>query len=136
MRRKNPHAAAPKDIAVNINSSIHHVAVIVQDVDKSKAFYKNVFGFPEIDRLTRRVSQHRGAWFQVGSLELHLQERAERQEKTEQHFALVTDGFDEIVRRVRANGGRVEEARLIEGVHKRCFVYDIDGNRIELLERT
>lgn len=115
---------------------LHHVAVIVKNVDTALAFYRAVFELPDRDRLTARVSAHRGAWFQLGALELHLQERAGADTpKSEQHFALLTDQFDEVVRRVRDCGGRFEEAKLINGVSKRCFVYDLDENRIELLQK-
>lgn len=114
---------------------IHHVAVIVADVDKASAFYHAVFEFRDKERLTARVSSNRGAWFQVGELELHLQERTGDTQKTEQHFALLTEHFDEIRRRVMANGGHLEDAKLVEGFKKRCFAYDLDNNRIELLSR-
>lgn len=114
---------------------LHHVAVIVSDVDKSIEFYRKVFEFPDRKRLTAAVSAHRGAWFQLGQLELHLQERKGETEKTEQHFALLTNQFEEICRRVREFGGKVEDGKLIEGVSKRCFLYDLDENRIELLQK-
>lgn len=114
---------------------IHHVAVVVQNVEKSVEFYDRVFGFPHIKRLTEGVSKNRGAWYQVGQLELHLQERTEPAAKTEQHLAFLTTDLDELVRRVEASGGRSENAKLINGVSKRRFVYDIDDNRIELLQR-
>lgn len=114
---------------------LHHVAVIVADVDKAADYYRKVFELPDRRRLTAAVSAHRGAWFQVGPLELHLQERKGDTPKTEQHFAILTDRFEEICNRVRECGGRVEEAKLIEGVTKRCFTFDIDNNRIELLQR-
>jgi catechol 2,3-dioxygenase-like lactoylglutathione lyase family enzyme len=116
--------------------SLHHVAVIVRNVDEALKFYRGVFELPDRDRLTARVSSHRGAWFQLGALELHLQERsAGDSPKSEQHFALLTDKFDEIQRRVKDFGGRIEDAKFIEGVQKRCSVYDVDENRIELLQR-
>lgn len=114
---------------------IHHVAVIVADVDKAADFYRKVFELPDRKRLTAAVSSHRGAWFQVGPLELHLQERKGETPKTEQHYALMTDKFDEICTRVRECGGRIEEGKLIEGVSKRCFLFDLDNNRIELLQK-
>jgi catechol 2,3-dioxygenase-like lactoylglutathione lyase family enzyme len=120
---------------MSLASSIHHVAVIVADVEKATAFYRAVFEFPDRERLTARVSSNRGAWFQVGSMELHLQERPGETPKSEQHFALMTEHFEEIQKRALANGGGVEEAKLIEGIKKRCFIRDIDGNRIELLSR-
>lgn len=114
--------------------SIHHVAVIVSDVNSATAFYQKVFGLPQIERLTARTSANGGAWFKVGALELHLQERWDESARSEQHFALLTKHFDEIVARVSAAGGRVEDAKLINGMRKRGFVYDLDGNRIELLQ--
>lgn len=114
---------------------LHHVAVVVEDVPAAVAFYQQVFALPRIERLTARLSNHGGAWFRLGSQELHLQERKGAGPKTDQHLAMLTRNFDEILARVPAAGGRVEEAKLIEGMRKRCFVYDLDGNRIELLER-
>lgn len=118
-----------------IIEQIHHIAVIVQDIEKSSAFYEKVFEFSQIERLTARVSEHRGAWFKVGALELHLQERKEFQKKTDQHFAIVTNQFDLVWKRITEFGGRTEPGKLIEGFRKRGFIYDIDGNRMELLER-
>ena len=115
--------------------AIHHVALIVQNVDIAKDFYRKVFEFPDRKRLTETISVHRGAWFQIGDLELHLQERTEETVKNEQHLAFITDQFDELVSRTIKFGGRFEEAKLIAGVKKRCFIYDIDNNRIELLEK-
>lgn len=114
---------------------IHHVALTVQDLEKSREFYAQAFGLAPIERLTARVSKNRGAWFRVGPLELHLQERKEAAEKTEQHLALLSTDLDELVKRVEKFGGRSEDAQLIEGFKKRRFVYDLDQNRIELLER-
>lgn len=114
---------------------INHIALVVKDVSKSKDFYKKVFSFPEKKRLTAGISANAGAWFQVGALELHLQEREEDLKKTDQHLALETTRFDEIQKRVIDAGGRIEEAKLIEGFSKRCFLYDIDQNRIELLQK-
>lgn len=116
--------------------SIHHIAVVVENVDKAIAFYDAVFGLPHIKRLTARVSQNRGAWYQAGALEFHLQERPEGSTvKTEQHFAVLTKDFDGLCNRIVENGGRLEEGKLIEGFTRRGFAYDLDGNRIELLQR-
>jgi len=114
---------------------IHHVAVVVADVEAAASFYRKVFEIPDRKRLTAPSSPHGGAWFQVGELELHLQERKGDSPKSDQHFALLTDKFDEVCKRVREHGGLVEEGKLIEGISKRCFLYDLDNNRIELLQR-
>jgi glyoxylase I family protein len=114
---------------------LHHVAVIVEDVPRAKKFYKSVFGLEEIERLTATTSNNRGAWFRLGELELHLQERAGITEKNEQHFALLTEQLDEIAALAEKHGGRTEPAKLINGMSKRCFLYDLDENRVELLQR-
>lgn len=111
------------------------MAVIVTNVDVSRAFYEKAFGLAPIPRLTESVSKNRGAWFRVGALELHLQERSDSVQKTEQHLALLTTDLEELVRRVEAHGGRSQEAKIIAGFKKRRFVYDPDDNRIELLQR-
>lgn len=115
--------------------SLHHIAVVVQDVERALPFYKELFALPERPRSTEGLTKNRGAWLQLGAQELHLQERKESPPKSDQHFALLTDDLDGIVRRARAIGARVDESKPIEGIRKRCFVYDPDGNRIELLER-
>jgi catechol 2,3-dioxygenase-like lactoylglutathione lyase family enzyme len=116
-------------------SQIHHVAVVVRDVERAKEFYRKVFGLESIRRLTQSTSANRGAWFQVGAAELHLQERPEPVKKTDQHLAFITEKLEELVKLAEANGGRSEPAKLIEGFSGRWFIYDIDDNRIELLQK-
>lgn len=118
-----------------MNTSLHHVAVAVENLERAIEFYDGVFAFPHIERLTRKVSHNRGAWYQLGPIELHLLEKPGTGKKTQQHFALLTTEFNEIVKKTPLHGGRVEEAKLIEGMRQRCFLYDPDDNRIELLER-
>ena len=115
--------------------NIHHVAVVVKDVEASQNFYRQVFGFESTRRLTEKTSANRGAWYKVGALELHLQERPEHVAKTDQHFALEVEDLDELVKRAEASGGKSEAAKLVDGFSKRRFIYDIDQNRIELLQR-
>jgi catechol 2,3-dioxygenase-like lactoylglutathione lyase family enzyme len=126
---------APVERASPAVIGLHHVAVVVANVSAAADFYRKVFELPDRKRLTAAVSSHGGAWFQLGALELHLQERKGETPKTDQHFALLTDRFDEICRRVREYGGRVEEAKLIEGISQRCFLFDLDQNKIELLQK-
>lgn len=116
-----------------MSTRLHHVAVIVEDVARAKNFYREVFRLDEMERLTRAISAHDGAWFHLGSLELHLQGRPGATEKTEQHFALVTDEFDAICERATRCGGKIEDAKLVGNFKKRKFIRDLDGNRIELL---
>lgn len=47
----------------------NHIALIVEDVGRSAAFYSDVLGFQQIRR--PNFDRH-GAWFTMGNLELHL----------------------------------------------------------------
>jgi glyoxylase I family protein len=50
--------------------SIHHVSLTVTDLERSRAFYREVIGLPEI---TRPPFNFPGAWFQLGEhQQLHL----------------------------------------------------------------
>lgn len=114
---------------------VHHIAIEVTDINRSREFYRSVFGVQEIPRLTEGQSNYGGAWFRLGNLDLHLQERPQGGEKSGQHFALEVDNFDEVTRRAESLGGRIEDAKKLEGFGRRCFLRDPDNNRIEILQK-
>lgn len=115
--------------------SAHHIAIEVTNVSRSREFLMALFGLEEIPRLTEGLSAYHGAWFRLGNLDLHLQERPKGSEKSGQHFALVVTNFDDIARKALAFGGKIEEAKKLEGFSKRCFLRDPDNNRIEVLQK-
>jgi catechol 2,3-dioxygenase-like lactoylglutathione lyase family enzyme len=49
--------------------SLHHVAISVSDLSRSKDFYANVLGLEEI---ARPAFPFDGAWYRVGRQEVHL----------------------------------------------------------------
>jgi catechol 2,3-dioxygenase-like lactoylglutathione lyase family enzyme len=49
--------------------TLHHVAVPVSDLERSKAFYTDVLGLKEIPRPPFSFD---GAWYEVGNRQLHL----------------------------------------------------------------
>ncbi|KAI0557214.1 Dihydroxybiphenyl dioxygenase [Gracilaria domingensis] len=53
----------------NLIYKANHIAIIVSDVGRSASFYTNIMGFQQIRRPD--FDRH-GAWFTMGSLELHL----------------------------------------------------------------
>jgi predicted enzyme related to lactoylglutathione lyase len=117
-------------------SSLHHVAIVVKDVKRAETFYENVFGLETTERVNPGANLRRGKWYLIGNVQLHLQEREAGAPKSDQHFAVVTNNLGEIVRRVKQAGGTIVESSTMEGFSQRCFVFDIDGNRIEVLEKT
>jgi glyoxylase I family protein len=51
------------------SAALHHVSIPVTDVDRSRAFYREILGLREIDR---PPFDFPGAWFAVGDGQLHL----------------------------------------------------------------
>lgn len=115
--------------------SVHHIAVVVSDVEKSRRFYQEAFELPEIPRDAAPGSSAQGAWLNLGGLQLHLQWRENAPEKSDQHFAIVVNDFAATAQRAAALGGKVKDASSLSGYGRRCFVYDLDKNRIEVLEK-
>lgn len=114
---------------------IHHIAIVVKNAEASAPFYEKALGLKRIARPTEGMNSSDGAWFQLGDVQLHLQQRSGSEEKSAQHFAIVTNDFERLLSLVPEFGGRVEEGKTMEGFSKRCFIYDPDKNRIEVLKR-
>jgi len=57
-------------VTIGIDSaSLHHVSLPVSDLERSRAFYREVLGLREIER---PPFDFPGAWFAVGNDQLHL----------------------------------------------------------------
>ena len=52
-----------------VTVALHHVAVIVTDLDRSARFYQDLFGLAPIERPPFTIP---GLWLGVGSLHVHL----------------------------------------------------------------
>ncbi|MCO5142356.1 MAG: VOC family protein [Oligoflexia bacterium] len=113
----------------------HHIAIEVKNLELAIETYEKLFGLKSKERLTAKISHNTGHWFELGNLELHLQTTDNPKEKTKQHFALLTNEFDEIIENAKKLNLKIEEAKLTPGFGKRAFLYDRDSNRIELLQK-
>ncbi len=72
---------------------LNHVAITVSDLEQSRRFYGEILGLKEI---ARPAFSFPGAWFALGSQELHLihDVRMRPEERPHHHFALrVPDAF-------------------------------------------
>jgi len=125
--------------------ALHHVAVVVRDVDRSLAFYRDLLGLSTKPRPAFPVG---GAWLEAGSLEVHLVAhpggtfRTEPVDTDDGHFALNTADFDGFVRRAAAAGYREDAAgndpmRIIVkrnsmAGYVQAYLLDPDRNIIEV----
>ena len=111
--------------------AIHHVAVVVDDLDQAVGFYTRALGF----RLStgRPGNLRPGAWLDVGDQQLHLV-LGEPGPARGQHFAVLVDDLDAEVRRLRAEGFDVSDPVPV-GAARQSFLADPSGNTIELHEK-
>ena len=127
-------------------SSIHHVAIIVSDYEKSRDFYVNQLGFQVIREHYR---EERNDWkldLQVGEgpgrLELEIfgeQNPPKRVNRPEacglRHLAFRVESVEETVRELEALGISCEPIRTDEYTQKKMtFFFDSDGLPLKLHE--
>jgi catechol 2,3-dioxygenase-like lactoylglutathione lyase family enzyme len=110
---------------------IHHVAVIVHDLDAARDFYERVLELPMIDRPPFGVP---GVWYALGEQQLHIAMFADDQPSPRAHFAIDVDDLDSAVRRIEASGVNVNHGPKAPGAGRQASVRDPSGNLIELSE--
>ena len=125
---------------------VHHVSVVVADLDRALAFYERAFGF---QRLSRPPFRTAGAWLACGALQIHLVENTDGSFRTRKtvdnndwHFAFRTNAFDAVLERLLAAGFREDaddEAAekilvLRQGLagFPQLYIRDPDNNVIEV----
>lgn len=123
--------------------SVHHIAIICTDYEKSKHFYTHVLGL-EIMKETYRASRKSYkldlALNGIYTIELFsFPDPPPRPSRPEaaglRHLAFAVDALEKEVARIEANGISVESIRIDEGTGKKfTFFADPDELPIELYE--
>jgi glyoxylase I family protein len=124
--------------------SIHHVSLPATDLERSKAFYREIVGLPEIERPPFTFP---GAWFGVGPNQLHLivgEGQTLRADKGvdshDIHFAVRVRSFREALEFLGAKGYSTDAPGLMnikvneEGTagFPQIYVLDPDRNVVEI----
>ena len=123
---------------MNVITSLHHIAVCVTNIARSKRFYGEVLGLKEIPRPAFPFD---GAWYELADgrqFHLIVHEPAQTLRGTtdidsrDGHVALGVADFDSAVAHLRAAG--VECLARPDNITpwKQVYVTDPDGNVIEL----
>jgi len=112
-------------------SGIHHVTLVVGDLEAARAFYGNILGLTTLDRPDYEFE---GAWFVCGSIELHLLLAEEHIPPTRRHLAIEVDNFDACVASIRSAGVGIVGGPGVRPHNGRSFAFckDPSGNLIEL----
>ena len=107
---------------------LHHVNLVVRDVDEAVEFYHRI-GFESVERPDFGFP---GAWLQMGDDQLHLTVRADVQVDPVQHFALAVDDLDGCLSELERVGVQARRAEPVDGAGRQAFFRDPTGNLIEL----
>jgi len=116
--------------------TLHHVSIVVTDLNAAKAFYGGVLGLHE---LPRPPFDFDGAWYELGNRQLHLivhppgrTLRGTRDvDARDGHFAVRVANYDETLAYLRARGVPARESRQNVTPWAQIHVTDPDGNVIE-----
>jgi len=116
---------------------IHHVSLIVTDLERAKTFYRDVIGLREIER---PPFDFPGAWFAVGGTgqQLHLiVHRGETKREggidtRDGHFALRVTDYDAALAWLERCGVAYKANRESITGFAQIFVLDPDRNVVEL----
>lgn len=120
-----------------LTKGAHHYSLDVADVDTSRAFYGELLGLPEIERPDFGLP---GAWYQAGSVQLHLIQtppgvevgrNAPNLTPLAKHIAFEIEDYESV--RVRLEEAGLE--MIATGADRgQIFVRDPDGNVIEFIQ--
>jgi catechol 2,3-dioxygenase-like lactoylglutathione lyase family enzyme len=112
---------------------LNHVAIHVEDVERSCAFYRDVL---KLEKLPRPAFDFPGAWFRLGAgQELHLIGRsitAVPAINSNSHFALRVDDIAAWEKHLRQTGAEHRPRKLRPDGASQIFLRDPDGHFIEL----
>jgi glyoxylase I family protein len=111
--------------------SIDHCSVIITDVERSRRFYRDLLGLPEIPKPS--TFDFVALWFDLGHQHIHLLLKEQADTKSARHFALRVKDCAAARQYFQAHGVEIQETVEIPGAD-RFFILDPDGNRIEIIE--
>ena len=120
-----------------IYGGLHHCALLVSDVEKSKQFYMEVLGFSDVSHL--RNLPYPGFYFQVGRDQVHVMglpnpdpiEGRPSHGGRDRHTAVNVNNIDNL--RLRLESKSVEYTMSSSG-RRAIFCRDYDGNAFEFME--
>ena len=114
---------------------LNHVAIHVEDVEKSIVFYRDVMGF---EPLPRPAFDFPGAWFRLGQVqELHIiGDRTDpvHSHNRGDHYALEVDSIRDAESELIAKGAAFREPKQRPDGAWQIFLKDPDGHVIELCQ--
>jgi catechol 2,3-dioxygenase-like lactoylglutathione lyase family enzyme len=112
-------------------TQIDHVSVVITDVERSRHFYRDIFGLKEIPK--PKTFTFSVLWFDLGNQQLHLLLKPQADTVSPRHFALRVKDARAAREHFHRHHVRTEETTPIP-LCDRFFVADPDSNRVEVIQ--
>lgn len=114
--------------------SLDHVQLAMPAGGEADAerFYSGFLGLERVPK-PNALALRGGCWFRKGSAQLHLGVEAEFRPAKKAHPALVVEGYEALLTKLREAGVEIRPSDELPGV-RRCHIDDPFGNRLELIE--
>jgi len=114
---------------------IDHVQIAAPKALESDCvrFYREVLALPEIEKPDALKSRG-GAWFQVGSLQMHVGIDPDASPSSKRHICFLVKDLASAKAAVQSSGVVIDSEGVAEGL-RRFFIRDPAGNRIEIGQR-
>ncbi len=100
--------------------------------ERARRFYGDVLGLPEVPK-PATLAARGGCWFETDDVKLHLGVEDDFRPARKAHVALRVEDLDSLLARARAAGCDVQGPEPFAG-DRQAYVFDLFGNRLELLE--
>lgn len=114
--------------------ALHHVQVAIppEGGEIARNFYRDILGLREVP-VPPNVSKTAVAWFEQGTLRLHVGIDPDFHPARKGHPAFSVCDYDQLMAHLDSRGIHSTQATVVDGA-RRCHIYDPFGNRIELIE--
>ncbi len=110
---------------------IDHVSVVITNIQRSRAFYRELLGLHEIAK--PKTFDFSVLWFDLGNQHIHLLLKPRPDTVSPRHFALRVRDVQAARAYLREHGIAIEETTPIPAAD-RFFIADPDLNRIEIIQ--
>ena len=125
--------------------NVHHIAITVNNLAESSAFYQEIFGFRAVKTFEREDLNGKAVFLQLNGFSLELWEFADMKENSDnlkdlkirgiRHLAFQVEDVDETINGLKSKGLAVSEPKMGASGHRYAFTTDPNGVALELYEK-
>ena len=124
---------------------IHHVAMTVNNLKESKAFYAEMFGFEVVQEFQRKDMGARATFMKLGECAIELwqfENMTKNQDDLSvlsirgvRHLAFEVENLDKTIAKLHARGLKFSTPTMGASGHRYAFTSDPSGIPLELYEK-